>query len=136
MEKHSIKNEIKTFGFQVKKFPKRVNEAFDELTEKTGDSAGKRNYYGVSYMNNNEKIIYKALAEEKSSDESKKYNYEPFIIEGGEYLAETLKDWKKQTDCIKDIFQEMMHDDRVDTSKPCVEWYKDDNEMLCMMKAK
>ena len=29
----------------------------------------------------------------------------------------------------------MIKDDRVDKTKPGVEWYKNDKEMLCMVKA-
>lgn len=29
----------------------------------------------------------------------------------------------------------MMQDNNVDKAKLCVEWYKNDEEMLCMMKA-
>ena len=30
----------------------------------------------------------------------------------------------------------MMHDEHVDKTKPALEWYKSDEEMLCMVKAK
>ena len=67
--------------------------------------------------------------------EAEKFNYEKSVIEQGEYFFEVLNYWKNKTACIKDIFQEMMHDGQVDKTKPCVEWYKNDEEMLCMVKA-
>ena len=45
-----------------------------------------------------------------------------------------VRDWRKKTGCIKDVFHEMMQDNRFDGSKPCIEWYKNDEEMLCMLK--
>jgi hypothetical protein len=57
------------------------------------------------------------------------------MIEKGEYLAVTLRDWRKKTDSIKSIFQKMIEDNRVDKRKPCIEWYKNDDEMICMVKA-
>ena len=134
MEKFNLKNDIKVFALHVTSFPKGIDEAFDELIKKTGDCAGNRNYYGISEFKNG-KMYYYAAAEEKQEGEAEKLNYESYTIKGGEYFTETLKNWRTQTNCIKDIFSEMMQDNRVDKMKPCVEWYKNDEEMLCMVKA-
>jgi len=77
-----------------------------------------------------------ATAEEKYLGEAEKYNCDRYIIEKGEYLAVTIIDWLKKTDCIKDVFQDMMEDDRADNTKPVVEWYKTETEMLCLVKMK
>jgi len=135
MDKYNFENDINTFGVEVKNFPAGVDEAFNELITKTGDAAGKRNYYGVSNMDSNGKMIYKALAEEKYKGEAKEYAYEQITIEKGDYYFEVLKDWRTKTTCIKDIFNEMMNDKRIDKTKPAVEWYKNDEEMWCMVKA-
>ena len=134
MEKFNLKNDIKVFGLHVQSFPNGIDKAFDELIKKIGDSAGNRNYYGISEFKNG-KMYYYAAAEEKQDGEAEKFNYESYTIKGGEYFTETLKNWRAQTNCIKDIFSEMMQDNRVDKMKPCVEWYKNDEEMLCMVKA-
>jgi predicted transcriptional regulator YdeE len=136
MEKYILQDDLKVFGVQVKTFPSGIDEAFYELIKKTDDCADERNYYGVSSMDHEGKIIYKAVAEEKHTGEAKKFNYEQTTIEKGEYFFTILKDWSRNKHCIKDIFHEMMKDGRVDKTKPCVEWYKNDNEMLCMVKAK
>ena len=135
MEKIDLKTDIKVFGIEVKTFPMGISEAFDELIKKTGDQGGARDYYGVSSMNKDGKMIYKAVAEEKYEGEAKKYNYEESTIKKGAYYFEVLKDWRNKTQCIKDIFGEMIKDAHVDKTKPAVEWYKNDNEMLCMIKA-
>jgi hypothetical protein len=135
MEKMNLKNNIKAFGFAVTNFPSGIQQAFDELIQKTGDGAGERNYYGISYMQNG-KMVYNVAAEEKQAGEAEKFNYKTFIIESGDYVTEKLDDWKTQTNCIKDIFQKIMDDGKADITKPAVEWYKNDKEMLCMIKAK
>ena len=134
MEKYVFENDVKVFGTEVKTFPAGIDGAFDELIIETGDGAGMRNYYGISSMKNDGKMIYKAVTEECYEGEAAKHNYEESIIEKGEYLFELLKDWRSKTACIKDIFYAMMKDDRVDKTKPCVEWYKNDEEMYCMVK--
>ena len=80
-------------------------------------------------------MFYYATAEEKQEGEAEKYNYESRIIEKGEYFAESLKNWRSKTECIKDVFIEMMKSDSVNKTKPAIEWYKNDEEMLCMLKA-
>jgi len=135
MEKMNLKNSIKAFGLRVNSFPNGIQQAFEELIEKTGDKAGERNYYGISYMENGN-MIYNAAAEEKQAGEAEKFNYKTFTIESGDYVTEKLDDWQSKTNCIKDIFQKIIDDGKADTTKPAVEWYKNDKEMLCMIKAK
>lgn len=135
MDKYNVENDITAFGIEVKTFPAGIDDAFNELITKTGDPASKRNYYGVSNMDSNGKMIYKALAAEKFEGESKEFIYEQSTIEKGEYYFEVLKNWRAKTNCIKDIFSDMMNDKRIDKTKPAVEWYKDDEEMWCMLKA-
>lgn len=133
MEKYRIQNDLKAFGLQVHTFPNQIGDAF-ALLAKTINDGFNRGYYGISYFSSSGKIIYKAAAEEKFAGEPKKYNLEEYIIERGDYLMAPVKDWRKKMDCIKDVFNEIMQDKRCDETKPCVEWYKDDNEMLCMIK--
>lgn len=91
MEKYIFENDLKVFGVEVKTFPAGIGEAFDELIKTTGDCAGAREYYGVSSMNSEGKIIYKAFAAEKNAGEAENFNYEQNIIEKGEYLYKELK---------------------------------------------
>lgn len=94
-----------------------------------------RSYYGISEMTE-KGFSYKAAAEEKYEGEAEKYTCEKYIISKGEYLSVTLKDWRKKVDSIKETFQELCQNNGVDKTKPCVEWYKNDDEMLCMVKSK
>ena len=133
MEKYNQTNEIKGFGLQVKTFPSGIGEAFDDLIKMTGDSAGARSYYGISEFKNGN-MHYYAVAEEKYPGEAEKYICERLKIEKGEYLTITLFDWRIKTNCIKDLFFEIIQDVRTNKTKPAIEWYKNDNEMMCMVK--
>ncbi len=133
MEKYNLSNDVKVFGIQVKTFPSGVAEAFHDLIKKTGDES--RSYYGISEFKDG-KMVYYAAAEEKFTGEAEKYEYERFSIEKGDYLATTLDDWKNKTNCIKDIFSEIIKDPAVNKTKPAIEWYKDENEMMCLVKMK
>ena len=133
METYDLKKDLKVFGKEVKTFPQAVKEAFSSLLNMIPDGF-KRSYYGLSYMDDKGKMVYIATAEEKDEGEAEKYNCERYTVEKGEYLAVTLDDWLKKVDCIKDIFHEMMEDDRADKTRPVVEWYKTETEMLCLVK--
>jgi hypothetical protein len=136
MEKIIFENDIKVFGKTVTTFPLGIGEAFDELIKATGDSARERSYYGLSHIANDGKILYEVAAQEKYTGEAEKYNYQTSAIERGEYVSEVLHNWKNCTGEIKNIFQAMMNDEQVDKTKPCIEWYKNDDEMVCLMRTK
>ena len=135
METYNLKNDLKVFGKEVRTFPLGVAEAFHELLTMIPDGSH-RAYYGLSHIDEMGKIIYKAAAEEKYAGEAEKYNCKRYLIEKGEYLSVTITNWRDNTDCIKDVFHDMMEDDRADKTKEVVEWYKTETEMLCLVKAK
>jgi predicted transcriptional regulator YdeE len=133
MELYNLQNDLKVFGRQVKTFPVGIKEAFEELIKAVPDGM-ERSHYGLSHMTADGKIIYIAASLEKHEGEAEKLNYKRYIIEKGEYLAVMLKNWMSQTDCIKDIFHDMMKDERADLTKQVAEWYKNGDEMMCMVK--
>lgn len=69
-------------GVKVKTFPEGIKEAFDGLVRTLGSE---RAYYGVSWMNENDTVIYYALAREMFTDEGVQQNYELLTIEKGVY---------------------------------------------------
>jgi hypothetical protein len=132
MEVIQIDKDKKVFGLQVKTFPDKIGEAFDVLMQQIPEG-DKRSYYGISWMENNA-IIYYAAAEQKSDGEAQKFNATEFTIGEGSYLREVLTDWMPKVGQIKEIFDEILKDPRVDLTKPAIEWYKSDAEMWCIMK--
>ncbi len=133
METYTLNDDLKVFGSQVKSFPNGIKEAFEALM-KTIPEGKNRSYLGLSQFANDGSILYYAAAEETFRGEGDKYNYDTYTIEKGDYLTEAVHDWRKKTNCIKDVFHEMMQNIRIDKNKPCVEWYKSDDEMFCMIK--
>ena len=133
MELLELENDVQAFGFQVKSFPEGVPEAFDALIAMVPEGLG-RSYYGISYMDDQDKVVYIAAVEERNDGEAEKNNCKRYTLERGKYAAVTLKDWRQKTCTIKDIFHEMMDAPHIDHTKPCIEWYKNDDEMLCMLK--
>ena len=133
MRTYTLVHDLKVFGMRVESFPAGIGDAFSAIMQRLPNGQS-RSYYGLSTMDANGKVLYYATAEEKSPGEASQYGYETYTIEKGRYLTETVYDWRSKTDTIKDVFHGMMQDKSADDTKPCVEWYKDDNEMVCMLQ--
>lgn len=132
MKTVNLPNDVKVFGIKVTTFPNGVGSAFDKLV-KMIPGGFSRSYYGISYLENG-KMIYYAAAKELNPGEAEKYACERLTIEKGQYLIESLHKWRDKVHQVKDIFQELVADDRTDKKKPGVEWYKNEEEMICMIK--
>lgn len=134
MEKYTLKEDVKVYCTAAKSFPDGIQEAFitlEELLSKEG-----RTFYGVSYKSTDGFLIYKAGVSESFEGEAEKYGFESFTISKGEYLIETIFDWRKKIETIGMTFQTLLADSRSDKTSPCVEWYKSDKEVVCMVKLK
>lgn len=119
-------------GIRVHDFPNGIKEAFDELAKTFGTS---RAFYGLSWMDDEDQVIYYALAEEASAGEGALQHYSTLTLEQGTYLTETVHDWMSKTDSIKDVFGRLLNNQRPGKDRPCVEWYRSHDEMRCMVKA-
>jgi hypothetical protein len=132
MENYHIEHDLKLFGLHVKTFPLGIGETFDELINNLPEGPV-RSYYGISYIKG-EKIVYLAMTAERFEGESNQYTYERFVVSRGNYKSIVVKDWSKKTDKMKDLFHEILKDECPVETRPCVEWYKDDVEMMCMVR--
>lgn len=131
MNVYQLTDDRQVFGFQVTNYPAGIDEAFDSIVKKLPDGFN-RSFYGICYMENG-KMIYKAAAEETAHGEAEKYKCERYTIEKGEYLAIVLKNWREKTHEINGVFHQLVKDPRADVKRPCIEWYKNDIEMVCMV---
>ena len=129
-----ITSDITIFGKEVKSFPNGIGDTFDHLA-KTLPDGEHRSFYGISYMKG-DGIVYFAMAEEKYSGEAKQYNFPEMVIPKGNYLATTLRDWMPVTHLIKNQFEMLMQHPAANNETPAIEWYKNDNEMMCLLRKK
>lgn len=132
MEIIKIKENISAFGFRVNTFPDGIKDAFDNLMNLVPDGID-RTYYGISYMSGDE-VVYHAAVQELNPGEAEKYNCERYTIQRGEYTADRVHQWMKKVHTIKDIFGAMLHDDCPVEDRPAIEWYLNDDEMICMIR--
>jgi predicted transcriptional regulator YdeE len=132
METVHLESDINVFGFEVKTFPNGITEAFDLLMRQVPGGLT-RSYFGVSSIVDG-RIVYAAAVEEKNRNEAQEFNYQRYTISKGVYNVVTIKNWRQKLASIKDVFHEMMQDKSSDLTMPCVEWYKDEQQMECMVK--
>ncbi|MEO6454050.1 MAG: hypothetical protein ABIN97_08265 [Ginsengibacter sp.] len=132
MKEYLLKDDIKVFCVTAKSFPDGVQQAFITL-EKMLSKEG-RTFYGISHGTPSGEIIYKAAVTEKYEGEGKEYDFESYIIPMGKYITETIRDFMNNMNRFGEIFKEMLAHPQLDKSSACVEWYKTDSEVMCMVK--
>jgi predicted transcriptional regulator YdeE len=131
MEVYRLKNDLKIFCVTAKSFPYEIKQAFGTLINKL-PSVEDRTFFGISYQSSTGDMIYKAAVLESYQGEGEKLGCEPFTIKKGEYLAETLKNWKKDETQIGATFRKFS-ESTYHATFPCVEWYQGD-DVMCMVK--
>jgi hypothetical protein len=131
MEVMVLEKEVDVIAFKVDSFPDGIGEAFDKLAN--GVTNLDRSFYGICYCHR-EKVSYYAACEMKEPSDADAIPAIRLKIDKGSYLAEPLWNWRKNIDEIHEIFERMMQDKRVKSESTCIEWYKDDNVMWCMVK--
>lgn len=127
-----MEEDVSLIGFRVETFPDQIGDAFDSLMQKFPDGM-ERSYYGISYCKG-DTIVYWAMAEEKQKDEAEKYNLSPLALKKGDYHSVAIHGWRSKTDSIKDVFHNMMTELQTPEGAHCIEWYKTDEEMFCMIR--
>lgn len=132
METYNLKNDIKVFYVTSKSFPDGIMEAWDKINNMLQTKEG-RIFYGISKPDNGV-IIYKAAVAESFEGEAEKYGCETFTIRKGKYATETILGWMKKTEAIGKTFQSLLTHPDLDKSSSCIEWYKSENEVMCMVR--
>ena len=133
METYTLKQDVRVFCVEAESFPKGIKAAFDKLNGVT--DMQDRNIFGISKPYNGS-IRYRAAAKEKFEGEGTQLGYPTFTIEAGNYLGETLNNWQQNEMLIMSIFNRLIADKRLDGSAHCIEWYKSDTELLCLVLMK
>ncbi|WP_462251592.1 hypothetical protein [Ferruginibacter sp.] len=133
MEKFILDKSIKVFYITATSFPDGILAAHQTLHTLV-NATGSRNFFGISYLGKEGKIIYKAAAEEAYEGEAEKLGCETFIISEGNYISKTLKNWMKDETIVAKTFQELLLHPRLDKKGFCLEIYLNDTDMLCLVK--
>lgn len=132
MEKYVIRHDVKVFCTTAVSFPDGIQDAFIQLGRML-PGIERRTFYGISYKNAIGDIIYKAAIAESCKGEADKYTIETFLIRSGTYLTETVN-WRKKPGKIEITFNKLLANPDLDVNSPCLEWYINDEEVICMVR--
>jgi len=133
MEKYQLNDDIKIICNKAKTFPNGVMEAFTTL-ESSVPEMEKRTIYGISKLDEKRLIIYKAAVTELHDGEAESLGFEAFTVRKGTYMTETIMDWQNNMQAFGPTFQKLLDNPKLDWDSPCVEWYKSDDEVMCMVR--
>jgi predicted transcriptional regulator YdeE len=131
MEILTLIHDIPTFCVTAESFPNEINKAFERLIEKLPTEQG-RTFFGIAYQEETGNMVYKAAVKEVFPGEANQCGCEAFMIRKGQYIAETVRNWKADVTSIGKTFQKL-GDSHPNATFPCVEWYKGD-DVLCMVR--
>jgi hypothetical protein len=134
METIKLENDIKVFYVTAKTFPEGIAEATRDLHALFPFSP-ERKIFGLSRPENNDKIVYRAAAEELQPGEAEKFNCETLLIKKGNYISLDINDFRKDIMSIDRAFKQLLKHPNLDPQGFCVEWYASDKEAVrCMIR--
>lgn len=108
-----------------------IPTAYDTLANILHHKLEGRMFYGTTL--NNE---YRANVAINQGDDVQKLGLQQWVIPGGKYVKQTMKDWKKQTQKIADTFGGMIAKVRYDEKRPLIEFYRTDDEVDLLVPVK
>jgi len=102
-------------------------EAFKAL-EARPPSLKCRKFYGVVLGDE-----YRACVAIDCSDDPRALPHPTWILPGGKYIRRCILDWEERLDLIGPTFQALLRRPDVDGSRPCIEFYRSQKELLVMV---
>ena len=121
MENFKLENNIDLFCIKADSFPEGIKAAHQKLVS-IAKPMGKRNYFGVSYLYDDE-ILYMAAAEINSSEEIIPPGCKTYTLKKGNYISFYITDFTKDLTQIEKAFKSLVADPRIDEEGCCAECY-------------
>jgi hypothetical protein len=130
-----IENDFPVFFVTADSYPDGIFPAFKKLHALIPFSPT-RKYISLSRPENGGKIIYRAGAAELEAGDLAHLNLEAIVVKKGKYISLTLQNYRNDLSTIGKTFQILTAQEHIDPLGYCVEWYKSEIEMLCLVKLK
>jgi len=107
--------------------PSGARAAFDELESKLPSLRG-RKFYGTYHEGE-----YRACVAMNEGDDSHAVKLSTWVIPGGRYLREKVDYWEQKIEKLPSTFESMARTHRVDRTRPSVEFYRSQRELLLLL---
>jgi hypothetical protein len=105
---------------------KGAKGAFDLLESKLPSLKGRR-FYGTYNPWTEE---YRACVVKTQGEDASRIGLEEWTIPGGAYLTRKIDDWPSKMAELPKMFDELAAGQKVDTSRPSLEFYRSDRELV------
>ncbi|HTE33560.1 MAG TPA: hypothetical protein VK666_24430 [Chryseolinea sp.] len=134
MENRMVEKDIHILYVTAESFPDGIVSAYEKL-HKQVPASPERKFYGLSRPEKGQGTVYKAAVEVKSPDEAKKLKLDTMVIPKGNYIAETVYNYKKDVALIRKTFDKLLKQPNIDPQGYCVELYSpNDQDVTCMVR--
>jgi len=134
MEQITIDKDIVLVYVTASSFPEGIMAAHQQLHSMIPFSS-QRKYYGISFPED-DKIIYKAAAEEMYPGEAAEKGLETFTVKKGEYASILVSNYMHDKTAIGEAFQKLLKHPQLDPTGFCLEWYVSKEDVQCMVPLK
>ena len=104
-----------------------VGEAWSMLESKLPSLKG-RKFYGAYHDN-----VYRACVATIDEKEAETFGLPTWTIPGGKYAREKVADYRSRVEVIAETFEAMAKECRADRSRPEVEFYKSQSEIILLL---
>jgi predicted transcriptional regulator YdeE len=128
-----IDNSIRVITVRATSFPDGIQDAFERMHRMLPFSRHRQNY-GISYSDADGNITYEAACAAEYEGESSAFGLEEFVIPAGTYIMETIEDWEKHIEEVREVFQRLLADPRIDPQGFCLEVYHGTEKVDCMVR--
>jgi effector-binding domain-containing protein len=133
---YSIEAEIVVMIEKAVDFGQDIAQSYVRLAEKLGHKVSdKRDCYGLVLKVNDTMAYYGGFTQAIQNEAIDK-SIETHIIPAGNYQSILIEDWNKKLLEIGPTFDQILKSGLVDMMSPCIEYYKSETELICMVKGK
>jgi hypothetical protein len=130
----AVLDDIKVMYVESTNGPEGGPDAFNKLESRLPSLKGRKFYGTFQYPDG----PYRACIALGDSDDSKALGLDTWVIPGGKYARRKLEDWAKRAWEIPQLFTALSEEyrGRVDSSRPSIEFYKSQKELLVFLPLK
>lgn len=132
MDSFTFQKDVPVVCLNATSFPDGIAATHDALRAKLPANEH-RHFYGISWPDENGKIIYKAAATIEEGDGNALDNLERFTIRNGPYNSFYLSDFRDHPDSIRKAFELLLEQHEVAPDGYCLEWYINDRDVKCLV---
>lgn len=112
--------------------PHGAREAFHKLEHALPSLKGRR-FYGLISENGQKYLSCVALT---SEDEARGLKFPTTTVPAGPYVRQKIKNWESQVGSIADFFHHLAESYVEDESRPRVEFYRSQTELILLLPVK